>query len=107
MTVHGQELPYCLARHQVIDDLGSDDDSFVVQWLVPGLSKEAVGGVGGRRKQVVDIFGPWETFDSLQINRAGNFRLPKILVRREQTLMINVELDSDNRIPFTVLDELS
>ena len=107
MIVHGQELPFCLAQHLVVDDSVTDDDSFLVQWGVPGLSREAVGGVGGRRKEVVDIFGPWETFASLQVDRADKFCLPPILVRREQTLMINVELDGDDRIPFNVFDELS
>ena len=45
--------------------------------------------------------------NSLQVDRADKFCLPPILVWREQTLMINVELDSDNLIPFNVFDELS
>ena len=107
MIVCGQELPFCLGQYLAIDDLGADDDTLTVQWLVPGVSREALGGVGGRRKEVVDIFGPWEKHSALDVERAREVSLPKILIHRDQALLINVELDADKRLPFSAFDELS
>ena len=107
MIVCGEELPFCLGQYLAIDDLGADDDTLTVQWLVPGVSRECLGSVGGRRKEVVDIFGPWEKHTAIDVERALDVKLPQILIRREQALLINVELDADKRLPFSAFDKLS
>ena len=107
MIAYGQELPFCVAMHVVIgEDDALDDDSFLVQWLVPGSARQVVSGVGGRKKEVVDIFGPWQLNGSLAADEAHNYSLPPVLVHRDQVLMINIELDADERVPFHVFDEL-
>ena len=96
-----------MGQYLAIDDLRADDNRLTVQWLVPGVSRECLGSVGGRKKEVVDIFGPWEKHTAIDVERALYVKLPQILIRREQALLINVELDNDKRLPYSVFDELS
>ena len=108
MSAYGQELPFSVAMHVVVGETeGLDDEAFVVQWLVPGTSRQIMSGVGGKKKEVLDIFGPWRLMGSVPADEALNYNLPPVVVRREQVLMINIELDGDDRLPFHVFDELN
>ena len=58
-----------------------------------------------KKKQVVDIFGPWQPFAELTANEAAHFELPPVVLHSHAILARNVELE-EHRIPFTVYDEL-
>jgi hypothetical protein len=84
--------------------VGSDQDSFIVDWWVPRLA-DAETFRRGRMRQVVDIFGPWEPYENLPQDEASKYALPVVIRDRADVLIANVELDG-GRIPFPVLDTL-
>ena len=90
--------------HVALDNLAAGGE-VLVQWWVPGKAKESIGG-RGRRKQVADVFGPWHPLDSCSADEVRNVELPPVLVARGNVLMINVELEGGDRIPFKFFDEL-
>ena len=82
-----------------------DADSFIVQWWVPSTSPRA-NMRPGPKTQVVDIFGAWQALATLTVDRAAEVNLPPVLVNRVNVLVINVQLDQDDRIPFSAFDQL-
>ena len=85
--------------------LGSDQDTFIVEWFVPGLSK-AETFRQGRRKEVLDIFGTWRLFSDLSQRDASAYTLPVVVCNRADILITNVKLDGDGRIPFATFNDL-
>ena len=59
-----------------------------------------------KKSKVMDIFGPWEQYDALSLEIAACYTVPCVRVPRGEVMLVNVELDSDRRIPFTVFDSL-
>ena len=55
---------------------------------------------------MIDIFGPWKPYDTLDLADAGSATVPSIRVSRADILLMNVELDSDSQIPFSAFDAL-
>lgn len=88
----------------VVELGGSGDDPAVVQWFFPGFSKEATGG-GGRKRQVRDIFGLWQSADDQPVGDLMDWELPDSLVRPGQVLVWSFDLES-SQIPFSVFDQL-
>ncbi len=84
--------------------LGHDQDSFIVDWWVPRLAN-AETFRRGAKKQVLDIFDPWEPYENLSQDEASKYALPLVVCSRADVLITNVQLDS-GRIPFTVFDAL-
>lgn len=84
--------------------VGRDQDSFIVAWWVPRLAN-AETFRRGKRKQVIDIFGPWEPYEQLSHDEAHVYAMPTVLCTRADVLIANVNLE-DGRIPFTVFDSL-
>ena len=80
------------------------DEDLLVAWWLPGLSKERKFRQG-RSKNVVDIFGKWLPMSSLPPSELTGTCMPETLVRQEDVLMINFELE-DNQIPFATFNEL-
>ena len=60
----------------------------------------------GKKGKVIDLFGPWVQYDELELGTAASVTVPAVNVSRADILLMNVELDADSQIPFTVLDAL-
>ena len=75
----------------------------IVQWYQPGLSRQATGRTG-RKKEVIDVFGPWSPVDQLPLNKV--LAMPSPLVNAADVLDWGFELEAPALIPFDVLDRL-
>lgn len=75
----------------------------MAQWWQPGTSKEA-NLRAGRKKDIVDIFGPWVATDSLSLADVMEFPDPHI--DPEDVLEWNFDLTDAGELTFEVLDRL-
>ena len=75
-------------------------DYILVAWWVPGASPM------GKYAEVIDMFGPWEQYDELNLETAASASVPSVRVPRDDVLLMNVELDADSQIPFAAFDAL-
>ena len=82
-----------------------DSDDIMVAWWVPGASPSATLRVGKKAK-VLDMFGPWEQYDVLNVASAASAFVPDRIVQRADVLLMNIELDDHQQIPFRVFDTL-
>ena len=98
-------IPFSLGMALPSGDADADGGDVLVAWWVPGVSPAATFRAGIKRK-VVDIFGPWEQYDNLQLETASNITLPSIRLPRDDILLMNVEVDNDGHIPFSAFDAL-
>lgn len=93
------QLPFLMAV--MVDTDGLNAGSAYVQWWLPGQSKKA-NHKGGKKKLVMDIFGPWFPADSLTL--ANLQALPPPLVKADDVLEWGFGLTEDKQIPFETLD---
>ena len=89
----------------VLQEPSEADDYILVAWWVPGASATATLRPGKKAK-VIDMFGPWKPYDELMMEPAASVSVSNVKVPRDDVLLMNVELDADSQIPFTVLDAL-
>lgn len=103
------DVSYCgvkalFAMGMMVPDsaVGHDQASFIVDWWVPrpGLAETFRRG---KKKQVVDIFGVWEPYETLSHQEASEYAMPVVICNRANVLIANVEL-LEGRIPFHVFD---
>ena len=76
-----------------------------VEWWVPPSAPEATTKPG-RKKQVLDIFGPWQALGACTPDNLGDYALPAPSVRGEAVLLSVPELEPDGSIPYPVFDRL-
>ena len=91
-------LPFNLGV--LVDIVG---DKGLVQWMIPGESREA-NFRPGRRKDVRDIFGPWHAADSVPL--ANLPPLPPALIEPKTVLVWGFEFDESNLLPFSLFDQI-
>jgi hypothetical protein len=91
-------LPFNLGV--LVDIIG---DKGLVQWMIPGESREA-NFRPGRRKEIRDIFGPWHAADSVPL--ANLPPLPPSLISPALVIVWGFELSSEHEIPFGVFDQI-
>ena len=103
-TFKGIALPFNVGVN--IECKGCAEDSFVVRWMLPGLSKSAAGGQG-RKKDVVDIFGEWVSSDDLSLEVMKEAKLPPAIVLKSDVLVYNASLEDGKKVSFELFDELS
>ena len=90
-------LPFCMG--QVVD---IDEDSAIIQWWHPGLSREA-NMKAGRKKEVLDIFSEWRPSDTFPLGELQP--LPASVLSPKKILLWGFQLES-NQLPFSVLDKI-
>ena len=77
----------------------------MVVWYVPELA--AVENYrGGKKKMLLDVFGPWRSTDAMRLADLREHRLPEPLVSLESILEANFEFESDGALPYDVFDSL-
>ena len=72
-----------------------------MQWWLPGTSSSA-SSRGGRKTQVVDVFGPWGPAEALRLEDVG--ALPDPVVKNQDILEWGFDLTQDNELTFDTLD---
>ena len=97
-------VPFSLGM-AIPGNAADNPDYILVAWWVPTASPSASLRPGEKAK-VIDLFGPWVQYDELMMGTAASVTVPPVNVSRADVLLMNVELDADSQIPFTVLDAL-
>ena len=100
----GQRLQFLLARVLPQHNANADAD-VLVEWWLPSMAKES-SLKPGKKKEVIDIFGPWHGFTSFAAVDIRDTHLPSVLVRPGDILINNVVLEKDGKIPFAAFDRL-
>jgi len=106
-TVYYNALPALFTMGRVVLDSGMNagDGSFIVEWWVPCMGK-ATTNRRGKKREVVDIFGSWQPLQEVASDDAAAITVPSVLRTPADVLYCNVELESENRIPYQVFDFL-
>ena len=94
---HGK-LPFVLGQ---VLDIDYQDESAIVQWWHPDVSKEA-SMKPGRKKQILDVFGPWMPSDQMAVDALEP--LPPSIVKPSLVFLWGFEHEEENKLPFSVLD---
>ena len=94
---HGK-LPFVLGQ---VLDIDYQDESAIVQWWHPDVSKEA-SMKPGRKKQILDVFGPWMPSDQMVVDALEP--LPPSIVKPSLVFLWGFEHEEENKLPFSVLD---
>ena len=101
-TAHGQSLQILVGQ---VVDTSCKRGTLVVAWYLPDLAR-VENFRGGRKKQVIDVFGPWTPMDDLGATVLNNCRLPDPIVPIQSILEANFDLTEDHTLPYDVIDTL-
>ena len=82
-------------------ETSSKKDTLVVAWYVPELARTETFR-GGKKKLVLDLFGPWAPFDDLTAEAVKRCRLPSPLVHLQSILECNFEFTDIGGLPHDV-----
>ena len=74
-------------------------------WYLPQLAPQA-NFRGGKKKQIIDVFGPWSPVDELAARDLKTCRLPDPIVHIQSVLEANFDLTEDHTLPYHVFDTL-
>ena len=99
--MNGTPLLFTLA--QIVDCRHGRDDLLVAWWVPPLASKADFKG--GRKKKIVDVFGPWKPLAQCTLDELDDTDMPCCLVSHDAVLEMNVELEN-GKIPFSAFDAL-
>ena len=81
------------------------DQQIVVVWYVPGLAP-VENFRGGTKKKILDIFGPWTSYQALTVPEIKKCSLPQPVVALSQILECNFDLSDAGTLPYDVFDAL-
>ena len=101
-TAHGQALPIVVGQ---VVDTSCKKGSLVVAWYLPELAR-VENFRGGRKKMVIDVFGPWTPVDAMVAQTLGKCRLPDPIVPVQSVLEANFDLTESQTLPYDVFDAL-
>lgn len=96
---HGK-LKFVLGQ---VMDIDYEDQSAIVEWWHPEMSKEA-SMRQGRKKQILDVFGGWVPSEQVEVSNLEP--LPPSVIKADQISWWGFELEDGNKIPFDVLDSI-
>ena len=83
----------------------SRDELCVVVWYLPGTAP-VESFRAGKKKQILDIFGPWTTMQNRTMRQLGESNLPDPVVSLRQILECNFDLSEEGTLPYDVFDAL-
>ncbi len=101
--VHECALSFLAATAVETSNLG--DGKIVVTWHLPGRSSQQ-NFRGGKKKQVVDIFGAWAPLDAVSLQELSHAIVPDPLVNLEDVLECNFEWTKEDTLPYDIFDAL-
>lgn len=101
-TAYGQELPIVVGQ---VVDTSSKKGVLVVAWFLPQLTR-VENYRGGKKGQIVDVFGPWVPVDEITEDVVRKCCLPDPTVKVQSVLEANFELTADQTLPYDVLDAM-
>ena len=99
---HGHALP--IAVGQVVDT-SSRRGTVLVAWYLPQLASQA-NFRGGKKKEIVDVFGPWSPVDEFATGGLKKCDLPNPIVHIQSVLEANFDLTEQQTLPYHVFDAL-
>ncbi len=103
--VHGHPVPFLVAVAMQTPSLHTASDKLLVAWWLPSLSK-AETFRAGKKREVVDLFGTWASFDEHGVESLRKASLPDPLVNVDDLLEWNFEWGADRTLPYETLDVL-
>ena len=92
-VVHDLPVPFLVA---VAAETGSSkirEKKIVVVWYVPGLAA-AETFRSGKKKKILDVFGPWTTLDGMTVAQMRTCRILAPMVNAHDVMECNFELSS-------------
>ena len=101
--VQNTTIPFTMGT--IVSEPRHANDLALVSWWLPGRSA-TVDFRKGRKKHVVDIYGPWKPLNSFRVDELEGTMMPDSLVPLRAVLLMNFELNRENEIPFRVFDQL-
>ena len=81
------------------------NDDILVSWWLPGQS-QAADFKPGKKKQVVDLFGPWRPMSTMAIPDLSGTTMPEPLISQGALLEVGFEFSENKELPFKVFDAL-
>ena len=99
---HDHPLPIAVG---MAVETSSKKGTLVVAWYVPNLARTE-NFRGGKKKNVLDLFGPWVPIDELSAEATRRCRLPCPLVQVRSILECNYEFTDEGGLPYDVFDAL-
>ena len=99
---HGHALPIVVGQ---VVDTSCRNDTVLVTWYVPQLAPEA-NFRGGKKKQILDVFGPWSPESELGTSDMRLMRLPDPIVHTHAILEANFDFTENGTLPYDVFDTL-
>ena len=79
----------------------SRDQRTTVVWYLPDTAP-VENFRGGKKKQILDIFGPWASIHDVTVTHLKECRLPQPVVAISQVLECNFELSEAETLPYDV-----
>ena len=101
-TAHGQALPIMVGQ---VVDTSCKRGSLLVAWYLPQLARME-NFRGGKKKQILDVFGPWSPVDEMSVEDLTKCRLPDPILQIECVLEANFDLTENQTLPYDVFDAL-
>ena len=99
---HGHNLPIVVG---IAVETSVRRGTILVAWYVPELAS-AENYRGGKKRMVLDVFGPWRPIDRMNLAELRKHRLPEPLVRPESILEANFSFDGEGGLPYDLFDSL-
>ena len=99
---HGETLPFVVGQ---VVDTSCRSGSLLVAWYVPHLGRME-NYRGGRKKQVIDLFGPWSPVDELAMEDLKKCTLPHPILEIQSVVEANFEFTDNQTLPYEVFDAL-
>ena len=99
---HGHALRIVVGQ---VVDTSCSRGTLLVAWYLPQLAP-VCDYRGGRKKQIIDVFGPWSPVDELESGDLKTCCLPDPFVQIQSVLASNFDLTEEQCLPYHVFDTL-
>ena len=99
---HGHALPIVVGQ---VVDTSCKKGTLLVAWYLPQTAPVA-NYRGGKKAQIIDVFGPWSPVDELAAKDLKTCRLPDPIVHSASVLEANFDFTEDQTLPYDVFDTL-
>jgi hypothetical protein len=103
--VQKHSVPFLVASALDTPRTVANFDGVLVAWWVPPFTKQ-VNFRGGKKKDVLDVFGTWEMMETKPARFLRDTSLPDPVVHISDVLEANFELTKESTIPYHIYDAL-
>jgi hypothetical protein len=101
--VRGLPVPFLMATAMDTPRTVAANNEVLVAWWVPPFSKQ-INFRGGKKKDVMDVFGQWTLAEELPWAALGT--LPPPIVPVDAIICAGVVLSEESTIPYAIFDAL-